>query len=76
MKYYIMHLPIEEGSKVLYLKHLGCIYGSGYTWTSNKNLAQHYPLEHALQIKKDFYAFKDSKENLVIACVDGIKEEE
>lgn len=74
MEYYIIHLPKDEDSKIVYLAHLSCCgFMDGYTWTSNKNRAQHFSLEEALQIKTDFCAFKDSRENLVIACADGIK---
>ena len=73
MKYYIMHLPLDKDSAIVYLAHLGCIYGDGYTWTGDKNLAQQYSLSDALDIKKNFSAFKDSRENLVIACADRIK---
>lgn len=73
MKFYIMHLPLDKDSKIVYLAYLGCDFGAGYTWTHDKNLAHHYSLRDALDIKENFCAFGDSRENLAIVCADGIK---
>ena len=74
-KVYIMRTPLRENTPMLYLKHLGSPFG-GYTWTSDKELAGQYSFGEAYRIKNDFCAFKDSKENLLIVCVDDIVDDE
>ena len=48
----------------------------GYRWTSDITRAEQYSFETAYQIKNNFCAFNDTKENLLIVCVDDIKDDE
>lgn len=71
----IMRTPLRENTPMLYLADY-CNGGfGGYRWTSDRTKAEQYSFEEAYQIKDEFGAFNDTKENLLIVCVDNIEDE-
>lgn len=75
-KVMIMRTPLRENTPMLYLADYSDGRFGGYRWTSDITRAEQYSFEAAYQIKNNFCAFNDTKENLLIVCVDDIKDEE
>ena len=74
-KVMIMRTPLRENTPMMYLEDY-LTYGMyNYKWTSDIIKAAQFSFEDAYQIKNDFGAFNDTKENLLIVCVDNIKDE-
>ncbi len=74
-KVMIMRTPLRENTPMLYLADYTDGRFGGYRWTSDITKAEQYSFEEAYQIKDNFGAFNDTKENLLIVCVDNIKDE-
>jgi len=75
-KVMIMRTPLRENTPMLYLAMYGDGFIAGYKWTSDVAKADQYSFEEAYQIKNNFCAFNDNKENLLIVCVDDIKDDD
>ena len=74
-KVIIMRTPLRDNTPMMYLEDYRECDLYNYKWTSDIMKAKQYSFEKAYQIKNDFGAFNDTKENLLIVCVDNIKDE-
>lgn len=72
----IMRTPLRENTPMLYLEDYSDGRFGGYRWTSDITKSEQYSFEEAYQIKNNFCAFNDTKENLLIVCVDDIKDDD